>query len=255
MRPLGIALLLVSIGYVMITVVYKKPLRIRETEIQLPRTRMTVLQLFVAAADLTVAAGCLYVLVSHNLPGVNFGEFLGMYLLAVTAVIITHVPGGVGVFELVVLNTIPAAPDSKVTVMAALLVFRVIYYLLPLAVALLLLAGNELVLRRVVTTHLGGVWPLGKDGRRDRAGLGGIRRRRGIAVFRRGAAGLVASGRSREPPPAAGHRRLAFCREPGRGRLARPRPRAATPVGFCLVADDRSDGNRHRHFVAQRPEL
>jgi phosphatidylglycerol lysyltransferase len=162
-RPLGWALLAVSVGYVAITYIYHAPIRIKETQIQLPRTGMTVLQLIVAAADLTVAAACLFILVSHDL-AVGFGEFLGMYLLAVVAVIITHVPGGLGVFELVLLtlaSTADANPDkaagtsnASATVVAALLIFRVIYYLLPLLIALLLLAGNEVALRRGTTTRV-----------------------------------------------------------------------------------------------------
>ncbi len=112
---------------------------------------MTLLQLAVAAVDLCIAAGCLYVLVSHDLTE-GYWEFLGMYLLAVVVVIITHVPGGLGVFELVVLTL--AVPQSAPAMVAALLVFRIIYYLLPLLAAVLLLAGNEIVLQRAAAERV-----------------------------------------------------------------------------------------------------
>ncbi len=150
-RPLGYLLLVVSAGYVSLTFLRHVPIRIRETQIQLPSLSTTLLQLAVAAADLAVAAGCLYLLVSHDLT-IGYGEFLGMYLLAVVAVIITHVPGGVGVFELIVLTL--AAPQSSASMVAALLVFRIIYYLLPLSVALVLLAGNEISLQRAAAQRV-----------------------------------------------------------------------------------------------------
>ena len=75
-----------------------------------------------------------------------------MYLLAVVAVIITHVPGGLGVFELVLLTL--AAPQSAPTMVAALLVFRIMYYLLPLLAAVLLLAGHEISLQRAAAERV-----------------------------------------------------------------------------------------------------
>ncbi len=152
-QPLGFLLLAVSAGYVALTFIRHMPIRIRDTQIQLPRPGITLLQLGVAAADLAVAAACLYVLVAHDIT-IGYGEFLGMYLLAVVAVIITHVPGGVGVFEVIVLTL--AAPDSPASMFAALLVFRIIYYLLPLSVALVLLAINEVSLQRAAAKRVWG---------------------------------------------------------------------------------------------------
>lgn len=150
-RPLGVFSLALVVGSLGLTRVRKAPLRIRGLQAQLPKTGTAVLQLGVAATDLAIAAACLYTLVSYDLT-VGYGEFLGIYLLAVVSVVLTHVPGGVGVFELVVLTL--AAPQSSASMVAALLVFRVIYYLLPLGVAVLLLAMNEIVLRRVVAERV-----------------------------------------------------------------------------------------------------
>jgi phosphatidylglycerol lysyltransferase len=146
-RPLGLVLLAVAGGYVGLTGARTAPVRLRELRVQLPGTGTTLLQLGVAAADLMLAAACLYILVSHEVT-VGYGTFLGMYLLAVVAGVMTHVPGGVGVFELVVLTL--TGPQSSATVVAALLAFRVIYYLLPLSVAVCLLTANEIALRRVI---------------------------------------------------------------------------------------------------------
>jgi len=150
-HPLGFVLLAISLGYVALTLLRGKTLHIRDRQFPLPGTRMTVFQLAVAALDLCVAAGCLYVLVAEDL-AVGYWEFLGMYLLAVVAVIITHVPGGLGVFELVILKL--AVPESAPAMVAALLVFRIIYYLLPLLAAVLLLAVHEIMLQRAAAERM-----------------------------------------------------------------------------------------------------
>jgi len=140
-RPLGLALLAIVSVYLMLTAWWHKPFRIRSTEFSLPRLRTTLLQLIVAAIDIFFAAGCLYVLLPNGL-GMSYVEFIGVYLLAMVAVIMSHVPGGVGVFELVLL-TLAAAKTDENTV-AALLVFRVVYYLLPLLLVAAMLIANEI---------------------------------------------------------------------------------------------------------------
>jgi phosphatidylglycerol lysyltransferase len=112
-----------------------------------------------------VAAASLYVVLPDSMV-LSYPQFLGVYLLAVVAVILTHVPGGVGVLELIILTF--AATNSKSEVLAALVAFRVIYYLLPLGLALALLLTYELRLQsekaqfvaRRVGTVLGGVTPM-----------------------------------------------------------------------------------------------
>jgi phosphatidylglycerol lysyltransferase len=150
-QPLGVILLVVTVAYLGATFLRKRPIRVRDTEVHLPRPWLTALQLAVAAADFTIGAAALYVLIAPGL-SVGYGTFFGMYLLAVVATVITHVPGGVGVFELVVLTLV--SPHTSSPTVAALLAFRFIYYLLPLGVALLLLIGNELSRRRAVAWRL-----------------------------------------------------------------------------------------------------
>ncbi len=150
-QPLGWGLLGLAVGYLALTAFWKKPIRFRNTEISLPGPGISALQLLIAGADLIVAAAILYVLLPPDF-GLNYFEFLGIYLLAVVAVIFSHVPGGVGVFELIVLKLAGAQSNEKLV--AALLIFRAIYYLLPLLIAAVLLAGHELVLRRRATERL-----------------------------------------------------------------------------------------------------
>lgn len=150
-QPAGYILLAIAVGYALLPLLRRSPIVIKGIKIELPKTGMTVLQLAVSAADLVIASATLYLLLAPEL-SVSFGEFLGIYLLATVVVVLSHVPGGVGVFELVILSLV--ASQSSATILAGLLVFRVIYYLIPLFVALIMLALHELSLNRALATRL-----------------------------------------------------------------------------------------------------
>ncbi|MBI3861648.1 MAG: bifunctional lysylphosphatidylglycerol flippase/synthetase MprF [Planctomycetia bacterium] len=163
-RPIGIVLLVLAIAYVCLPLVWKKPLRWGEHEVSIPATPTLLMQLVVSAADLAVAAGSLYVVLPKSM-ALSYPQFLGVYLLAIVAVVFTHVPGGVGILELIIVTF--AATESKQEVLAALLAFRVIYYLIPLALAFVCLLVHEVRLRseqaqkiaRRAGIVLGGVTP------------------------------------------------------------------------------------------------
>lgn len=107
--------------------------------LRLPGRRLTLLQLIITTLDVAAAATVLYLLLPETPP---FGAFLLVYLLALAAGVLSHVPGGVGVFEAILLaafaDTLGAAPLA-----AALLLYRLIYVLLPMLVACVLLLINE----------------------------------------------------------------------------------------------------------------
>ncbi|WP_052081145.1 bifunctional lysylphosphatidylglycerol flippase/synthetase MprF [Pseudomonas sp. ML96] len=110
-----------------------------KSRLRLPGLRMSLLQLVITAIDACAAASVLYLLLPEGPP---LGAFLLVYLLALAAGVLSHVPGGVGVFEAVLLaafaGQIGAAPLA-----AALLLYRLIYIGLPLLLACLLLLANE----------------------------------------------------------------------------------------------------------------
>jgi uncharacterized membrane protein YbhN (UPF0104 family) len=112
---------------------------------------MSVGQVAVAALDFAIAALCLYVLLPGDL-GVPYAHFLAIYLLAWVAVVFSHVPGGVGVLDLVVVALTHAS--RKDAVVAALLAFRVIYYLIPTLVALPVFVLHEATIRGSRTNRL-----------------------------------------------------------------------------------------------------
>ncbi len=92
--------------------------------------------------DWILAGSVLFVLLP-DFPGANYPVFLSVFILAEIAKVISQVPGGLGVFEAVILVFLAREfPAPKV--LAALLTYRAVYYLLPLAVATGFLAVQEI---------------------------------------------------------------------------------------------------------------
>ena len=81
-----------------------------------------------------------------DMNGIDYPEFVGIYMVAYVLVVLSHVPGGFGVLEPVVLLLVPC--QYRLQGFAALLVFRVIYFWVPLVMAAGLLVGYEVILRR-----------------------------------------------------------------------------------------------------------
>jgi len=108
----------------------------------LPSMPLVAGQLTISATDLCFACAALWVLLPDEL-GLSFFGFLPLYCVAVVAGVMSHVPGGLGVFEAVIVFALGDQTDKGVLV-GALLVNRLIYYVLPLLVAGLLLGLNEL---------------------------------------------------------------------------------------------------------------
>ena len=110
--------------------------------IPVPHPGALALLLGLGALDLAFSALALFVL----LPGLSLADFPQLYLvyaLAIIAGLVTHVPGGLGVFEAVVLAALPGSAAHGAEIAAALVAYRAIYYLLPLAAALPLNAIAE----------------------------------------------------------------------------------------------------------------
>lgn len=144
-QPLGAFLVGLMLLYLLVCYCAKsRPLIIMRKEFHLPSLHIALAQTLVAWADLIVAAACLFILLPKG--DLTFWEFMPGYLMAQVAVVLTHVPGGVGVLEVVIRHLTPDV--SFQAIIAALLTFRVIYYLIPLLVAAILLGLFEIHMHR-----------------------------------------------------------------------------------------------------------
>ena len=151
-RPIGWLLILASAGYVAAAVFRLGPIRLRRVELSLPKPGLAVAQLAISALDWTVAGAVLYALLPSD--SVPFLALMGAFLASQLIGLASHVPGGVGVFEgLLVLLLRPFIPSSAL--LPALIAYRVVYYLLPLAVATVVLVVDEVHQRRSHAARLG----------------------------------------------------------------------------------------------------
>ena len=131
-RLIGIGCLAFVALYVVGSLLRLKPLKIGRFSLEYPRPDIVGRQVIAAPMELLGAAGIIYfALPEAGNPG--FFVVLGIFLASFSAGLISNAPGGLGVFELVFIKALPGVANAKV--LAALLVFRLFYLLIPLLIA------------------------------------------------------------------------------------------------------------------------
>ena len=148
-HAIGITVLLAAAALVVACGRARGPLRVWRFSAPLPRAGQALAQIAIAVLDTSAAAAALFVLIPHAAPAL-LPAFVLAYALGIVAAVLAHVPGGIGVFEAVVLAVLPG---DRSTAFAALIAYRLIYYLLPLAVAVAILAWREGARRRYLLAH------------------------------------------------------------------------------------------------------
>lgn len=108
--------------------------------LRLPSLRVAVQQLLVSTADVVAAAAALWVLLPSG--AVDFAPFVGFFALAIALGAISNVPAGLGVFEAVMLLALGQRMPAE-QLAGALVLFRLIYNLVPLALGVAWLAATE----------------------------------------------------------------------------------------------------------------
>ena len=139
-RTAGVACLAALLSYILWTALRREAISYKGIAFSPPPLSLTGKQLLLAVVDITLAGLALYLLLPESVE-ISFLAFLGIFVLATLAGMISHVPGGVGVFESAIVLLVPGAPADAL--LASALAYRVIYFLLPLAFASLLLGGFE----------------------------------------------------------------------------------------------------------------
>jgi len=132
LRLAGVMLLAAAAGYLAIcSFTRRRHYELRGHTIELPSPRLAVLQLLMGAGNWLTMSGILYILLQHR---IEFSAVASVLLLAAVAGVITHIPGGLGVLEAVFVALLShLMPQAEL--LAALVAYRVIYYLAPLGVA------------------------------------------------------------------------------------------------------------------------
>jgi phosphatidylglycerol lysyltransferase len=117
--------------------------------LRLPSAMLALQQLLISAIDIAATAAVLWFLLPDG--AVEFPVFMGFFAIAVVAGVLSHVPGGLGVFEAIMLLALRDHVPAE-ALAAALVLYRLIYYVLPLLLALALLLAHEV--RRGTVTPL-----------------------------------------------------------------------------------------------------
>ncbi|HKK30068.1 MAG TPA: lysylphosphatidylglycerol synthase domain-containing protein [Alphaproteobacteria bacterium] len=160
---IGVAAALVGSIYLFWSLLKWPTIRLRGVELPPPPLRIVLIQLGAAAIEWGLAAGALYFLLPVH-GGLDYWHFIGLFVIAYIAGMLSQVPGGLGVFEAVLLLLLPQE-ITRETIVAAVITYRAIYYLLPLLVAALLMTSAEVTIRGRLVTRF--AWWRRKQRRQD----------------------------------------------------------------------------------------
>jgi len=143
-RPLGVLLAAIPLLWIGGRLLWRRPLGLGRWRLAPPPPAQALRQVLVGALDWGLAAGVLYVLMPEAVAG-GFGHFLAIFVLAQLAGLVSHVPGGLGVFETVMLAGFGASGQQALAapILGSLAAFRIVYYLLPLCAAAVLVTLRE----------------------------------------------------------------------------------------------------------------
>jgi uncharacterized membrane protein YbhN (UPF0104 family) len=140
----GAILILILLG-LYVSWVWRRP-RVVGREgwsVALPGGPLTLLQIGIGIVDLCFCALAMYILVPEE-PNIGFVTLAVIFVSATLLGFASHAPGGIGVFDAAML--VALWQFDKEDLLAGLLLFRLLYYIVPFALSLLILGGRELLL-------------------------------------------------------------------------------------------------------------
>ena len=115
-------------------------LKIRNFRLEYPRLRIVWQQLLIGPLEILSAAGIIYfALPAESNPG--YIVVLGIFLASFSAALLSHAPGGLGVLEVMFFLALPNL--NQADLLTALLIFRVFYFLVPLAISIAIVVMFE----------------------------------------------------------------------------------------------------------------
>jgi uncharacterized membrane protein YbhN (UPF0104 family) len=130
-----------DLGWLVLVGVRRQPLVLRGRKIPLPTLRDALLQIAIGVVQITLMAGILYAFMPPEL-AMGWPHFVAIYCIAFVAGQVSNVPAGLGVLEAALLLMLPHVPPAKL--LGAVLAYRAVYELLPLLIALVMLAVYEI---------------------------------------------------------------------------------------------------------------
>lgn len=149
LRFIGFALLAAAASYLGLCAFSRqRTLQVRGHTIDLPSPGLATLQLLMGAGNWLLMSGIVFVLLQHR---IEFSAVVSVLLLAAVAGVITHIPGGLGVLEAVFVALLSHRMPRH-ELLAALVAYRLVYYLAPLGLATLVYLVMEAKARQTAKT-------------------------------------------------------------------------------------------------------
>lgn len=140
LQVLGFVLLAGSMAYLLLCALSRqRSFSLRGHRLDLPSGRLALLQVAMGAANWLIMSGLVFLLLQQK---IAFPTVAGVLLVAAVAGVIAHVPAGLGVLEAVFVALLSHQMPTH-QLLAALVAYRVIYYLLPLVIATALYLVTE----------------------------------------------------------------------------------------------------------------
>jgi uncharacterized membrane protein YbhN (UPF0104 family) len=132
LQILGFVLLATSLAYLLLCALSRqRSFTLRGHRLELPSGRLALLQIAMGAANWLIMSGLVFLLLQQK---IAFPTVAGVLLVAAVAGVIAHVPAGLGVLEAVFVALLSHQMPTH-QLLAALVAYRVIYYLVPLVIA------------------------------------------------------------------------------------------------------------------------
>ena len=116
-------------------------------KVVLPSARLTLLQILIGVVDLGFCALAIYLLMPVQ-PGIDFISLAVVFILATLLGFASHAPGSIGVFDAAMLVALPQFGREEL--LAKLVIYRVLYFLIPFSIAISIMGTRELWLNVVV---------------------------------------------------------------------------------------------------------
>jgi phosphatidylglycerol lysyltransferase len=141
-RIIGLISLVVLVLYVLLSTLNSKPRKIFKWMVSFPNIKIVTAQVLLATSDWIIASLTLFVLMPEGY--VPYFILLKVFLVSQFLVIISQVPGGMGVLETSITLLMPNSASNS-GIISALLAYRAIFYFFPLLIALSMLGAFEVM--------------------------------------------------------------------------------------------------------------
>jgi hypothetical protein len=144
-RMLAIIILALLAAYVAWVWVKPRVIGREGWQVTLPGGPLTLLQIAIGIVDLACCAAAMYMLAPDE-PNVGFVTVAVIFVAATLLGFASHAPGGLGVFDAAML--VALWQFDKEDLFAGLLLFRLLYYIVPFVISLAVLGTREILLSR-----------------------------------------------------------------------------------------------------------